>query len=69
MKTKSGKSHFVSELRIYKPSGDLFYEKINFTFTAFNASDYINRSVKAYAPKGYTVEFKNVVNLDEETNQ
>ena len=59
----------MSELRIYKPSGDLFYEKLNFTFTAFSASEYINRSVKAYAPKWYMAEFKNVVNLDEETDQ
>ena len=67
MKTKSGKSHFASEFRTYNSSGVLCYENKNFRFTAFSAKDYIERSVKRYANMGMTAEFKNIVNLDEDS--
>lgn len=66
MKTKSGKSHFTCEFRTYDSSGKLKYEHLDHSFIALNAEDYINRSVKRYGAHGYTAEFKNVVNLDEE---
>lgn len=69
MKTKSGKSHFVSEFRTYDSSGNLRYENLSYHFIAFNAKDYIDRSMKRYKAHGFTVEFKNVTNLDEEVTQ
>ena len=66
MKTKSGKSHFQCEFRTYNANGDLKYEDLDHRFTAFNAEDYIKRSKARYGIHGYTAEFKNVVNLDEE---
>lgn len=67
MKTKTGKSHFVCEFRTYDSNGNLRYEDTNHKFTAFSAKEYIDRSVKRYGSHGYTAEFKNVVNLDEES--
>ena len=66
MKTKNGRSHFICEFRTYNSSGDLQWENVNYRFTALNAHDYINRVMKRYAKHGYTAEFKNVVNLDEQ---
>lgn len=68
MKTKSGKSHFLCEFRTYDSAGNLSYEHTDHKFIAFNAKDYIDRTVKRFASFGYTAEFKNVVNLDEESN-
>lgn len=68
MKTKTGRSHFICEFRTYDSNGNLRYEDTNYTFTAISAKDFINRTVKRYGAHGYTAEFKNVVNLDEESN-
>lgn len=68
MKTKNGKSHFACEFRTYNSARNLCYEDTNHKFTAFSAKDYIDRTVKRYASRGMTAEFKNVVNLDEESN-
>ena len=66
MKTKTGKSHFRCEFSTYNSSGELKYENLDHRFTALNAHDYIHRVMKRYEKHGYTAEFKNVVNLDEE---
>lgn len=69
MKTKSGRNHYICEFRTYDSSGKLTYEKIDYRFTAFDAKDYIDRAIKRYGSHGYTAEFKNVMNLDEEVTQ
>ena len=66
MKTKSGRSHFRCELLVYDQAGNLSWQHTDRKFTAVSAKDYIDRTVKRFASKGYTAEFKNVVNLDEE---
>ena len=66
MKTKSGRSHFKCEFRTYNSAGVLRYEDTDHKFTAVSAKDYIERSQKRYAKMGYTAEYTNIVNLDEE---
>lgn len=68
MKTKSGKSHFACEFRTYDSNGVLRYEDTSHKFTAFSAKEYIEQSIKRYGSFGYTAEFKNVINLDEDKN-
>lgn len=68
MKTKSGRSHFQCEFRTYDANGVLRYEHLDHRFTAVRAEDYIKRCQARYGKMGYTAEFKNVVNLDEESN-
>ena len=65
MKTKSKRSHFQCEFRTYK-NGVLQYEDLDHRFTAVRLEDYIKRYQARFEKMGYTVEFKNVVNLDEE---
>lgn len=66
MVTKSGRHHFSCKLSTYLADGTLAYSCENYTFTSFDADDYIKRSADSYAADGIRAVYENVIDLDDE---